>query len=54
MTADRPLSDLLVIDLTRALSGPYCTMLLADMGANVVKVESPGGDGPAARPVRGR
>jgi crotonobetainyl-CoA:carnitine CoA-transferase CaiB-like acyl-CoA transferase len=35
----RPLSDLRVIDLTRALSGPFCSMILADLGADVVKVE---------------
>lgn len=39
-----PLSDVTVIDLTQVLSGPYATMLLADMGADVIKVEPPGGD----------
>src|SRR2546426_10824616 len=33
-----------VIDLTRILSGPFCSLLLADMGAEVIKVEPPGGD----------
>ncbi|HTI23010.1 MAG TPA: CoA transferase [Kutzneria sp.] len=39
-----PLSGLLVADFSRVLAGPYATMLLADMGAEVVKVESPHGD----------
>ena len=41
--AEGPLAGLLVADFSRILAGPYATMLLADMGAEVVKVEGPGG-----------
>ena len=37
----KPLENVVVIDLTRILSGPFCTMILADFGANVIKVELP-------------
>ena len=41
---NKSLVDINVLDFSHALSGPFCSMLLAELGANIIKIEPPGGD----------
>jgi CoA:oxalate CoA-transferase len=49
-----PLSGVTIVDLTRALSGPFATLLLAGLGATVIRIEQPGGDGRDSAPFLGK
>ena len=53
MSAPMPLSGIKILDLSKLAPGPHCTMILGDLGADIVKIEEPGPPDRQARPAGG-